>query len=246
VERPRLLLVPNLTEVEWVNRPHLERWADVASYDAPGIGDEPPVDKFDSRAIGRRGLDELERRGWDRCVVVADEFGVTSALRLTEQAPEVVQAMVIGHARMSNSTQGERPAVNREVHAACSSLIRNDPRSFLHQMFRMTQGELMQGGYTNKLVDEYRRRVPIALLLPFWESRLQEGEEIEELLRGLDVPMLLAEHRGCLMYTREGFEDAVAALPRAQSASFDDKPSTSPEFADVLERFCHEHVAVAV
>ena len=44
MERPRLLLVPMLTEVEWVIRPLLEEWAEVASYDAPGVGDEPAVE----------------------------------------------------------------------------------------------------------------------------------------------------------------------------------------------------------
>jgi hypothetical protein len=39
--RPRLLLIPNFTELEWVVKPRLEEWAEVVSYDPPGIGDEP-------------------------------------------------------------------------------------------------------------------------------------------------------------------------------------------------------------
>jgi hypothetical protein len=39
VTRPRLLLVPEFTEVEWTQiRPQLDEWADVASYDPPGVG----------------------------------------------------------------------------------------------------------------------------------------------------------------------------------------------------------------
>jgi hypothetical protein len=58
--------------------------------------------------------------------------------------------------------------------------------------------------------------------------------------------MLLVQHKGCLLYTDEGFEAAVEALPHAQSVRLSDKPSTSPEFAGVLETFCREHVAAAV
>jgi hypothetical protein len=245
MDRPRLLLVPNLTELEWMNRAHLEEWAEVASYDAPGVGDEPPAADFGSTAIGRRGLEELERRGWDRCFVVADEFGVAAAVDLAAAAPEIVQGMALGHARLSNATEGERAPVNQEVHAGCRSLIQNDFRSFVRQFFRMTGGERIEGGYSDKMVDEYRRRVPVELMLPFWDTRVQEGGQIGEALRRLDVPLLLAQHKGCLLYTDEGFEDAVKAFPRAQVVRLDEKPSTSPEFARVLNAFCTEQVALS-
>jgi hypothetical protein len=80
-ERPHLLLVPQLAELEWVIQPLLEEWADVATYDAPGVGDEPPVDDFGAEAVARRGLEEIERRGWERFFVVADEFGAAAATR---------------------------------------------------------------------------------------------------------------------------------------------------------------------
>lgn len=245
MERPRLLLIPNLTEIEWQIRPLLEDWAEVASYDAPGVGDEPPAEHFGSEAIGRRGREEIERRGWDRCFVVADEFGVAAAVHLVTEAPGAVQAMALGHARMSNSTEGERAPINREIHAGCASLIGNDPRSFVRQLFRMTGGERMEGGYGDDMVNEYRRRVPVELMLPFWESRPHEGSHIGERLLGLDIPLLLAQHKGCLLFTEEGFRDAAAALPQARSVSLEDKPSTSPEFARVLEAFCRAHVGVS-
>jgi hypothetical protein len=244
MERPRLLLVPNLTEIEWMNRPQLQEWAEVASYDAPGVGDEPPAPEFGSKAIGRRGLEELERRGWDRCFVVADEFGVAAAVHLAAAAPQVVQGLVLGHARLSNATEGERAPLNHEVHAGCRSLIQTDSRSFIRQLFRMTGGERMEGGYSDKMVEEYRRRVPVELMLPFWDSRVHEGGQIGETLRRLDVPLLLAQHRGCLLYTDEGFEDAAKAFPQAQIVRLDEKPSTSPEFAQLLQVFCTEQVAL--
>jgi len=36
--RPRLLLIPEFTEVTWTIKPRLEEWAEVASYDPPGVG----------------------------------------------------------------------------------------------------------------------------------------------------------------------------------------------------------------
>jgi hypothetical protein len=246
MERPRVLLVPQLTELEWVIKPLLEQWAEVASFDAPGVGAEPPAEQFNSGAVARRGLEELDRRGWDSCVVVADEFGVAAAADLLAVAPHAVQAMAVGHARLSNTLEGERPALNREVYAGLGALVRADTRTFIRQLFRLTGGETMEGGYKDNMVDAYLERVPIDLMLPFWESRPEQGRHIGERLRGAAVPILLVQHLGCLLYTDEGFQDAVDALPRAQAERLTDKPSTSPEFAGVLEAFCREHVAVPV
>jgi pimeloyl-ACP methyl ester carboxylesterase len=243
--RPRLLLLPNLTEIEWQNRPQFEEWAEVASYDAPGVGAEPPAHDFGSRAIARRGIEELERRGWERCFVVADEFGVAAALHLAASAPGVLHGLALGHARLSNGTDGPRAPVNREVHSACSSLIAKDTRSFIRQLFRMTGGERMEGGYGEGMVEEYYRRVPVELMLPFWESRPTEGVDFLPQLRALDAPLLLAQHDGCLLFTEEGFRDAVEALPHARAVRVDDKPSTSPEFARILRSFCAEHAAIS-
>lgn len=222
-------------------RPLLEEWADVACYDAPGVGDEPAVDDFGSAAVARRGLDEAERRGWDRFFVVADEFGVAAATHLAVAAPESIAGLALGHARLTNSLGGDRPAVNREVHEACISLIRNDPRMFVRQLFNLTGGEDIVGGYDEEMVDGFLARVPLDLLLPFWETRTFEGERIGDRLAQVTAPMLLAQHKGCLLYTPEGFDDAVAAFPQTPTVTCAQKPSTSPEFADVLREFCARH-----
>jgi hypothetical protein len=44
--RPRILLVPHFSDLEWRIKPLLEGWAQVASFDAPGVGGEPPPDAF--------------------------------------------------------------------------------------------------------------------------------------------------------------------------------------------------------
>jgi hypothetical protein len=64
------------------------------------------------------------------------------------------------------------------------------------------------------------------------------AEGIEPLLRSLDVPLLFVQHRGCLGWTAEGFEDAVAAFPEAMTGSVDNKASCDPRFAELIREFC--------
>jgi hypothetical protein len=238
MERPRLLLVPMLTELEWVIKPELEQWADVASYDAPGVGDAPPAEESSSAATGQRGLEEVDRRGWDSFIVVADEFGLVAASHLAEAAGDRLWAIALGHARVSNAVTGPRAALNGEVLSGVQSLLRTDMRTFVRQLFKMTGGEATEGGYGEGLADEWLRRVPIEVAAPFYEAREEEGAAMGERLAALDVPMLFAQHQGCLLFTEEGFEDAVAAFPDAQVHRCAEKPSTSPEFAQLLRDFC--------
>lgn len=238
--RPRLLLVPQLTELEWLIKPELESWADVASYDAPGVGQEPPVEDFGSRTIGERGLDELERRGWDRCVIVSDEFGAAAAGHLVSARPDVVEALAFGHARLSNDMEGERATINREVYAALSQLALHDRRTFVRQFLKLTQGEEVRGGYGDELMSTYLERVPGELLVSFFETRPEAGEAVAALTRSVDAPLLLAKHDRCLMFTDEGYEDAIAAFPEARALTAPDKPSASPDFARALRELCEQ------
>ena len=244
MERVRLLLVPMLTEMEWVIKPHLEEWAEVANYDAPGIGAEPAVDDFGAEAVAGRGLAEIDRRGWNDFVLVADEFGLPAASHIASAAQPRLQAMVLGHARLSNSTDGPRRAINIEVLNAIRTLMRTDPRSFVRQMFKMTSGEGLVGGYGDDMVDEYMGRVPLELGIPFFDTAAVDGEGLGKRLLEVDVPVLLAKHKGCLMFTDEGFEDAVAAFPHATVVECTDKPSTSEEFVGELREFCATLAAV--
>jgi pimeloyl-ACP methyl ester carboxylesterase len=235
VDRPRLLLIPQLTELEWLIKPELETWADVAAYDAPGVGEEPAVADFGSRAVAKRGLEELERRGWERCVVVVDEFGAVAAAHLASMRPDVIEAVAFGHARLSNSIEGERAPINREILAAVNQLARHDRRTFVRQFFRLTQGEQLSGGYGEELVEAYLDRVPGDLMIFFFETRLEAGDVIEPSLRSLEVPFLFAKHDGCLMFTDEGYADALAAFPEASAVEVMEKPSASPDFARAVQ-----------
>src|SRR5688500_7755031 len=98
-QRPRLLLVPHITELEWVIRPELEEWADVATFDVPGVGDEPPVEPLDRQAIIDRALLELDRRGWDSYILVSDGTALPTGIRVAHARPDAIEAMAVGHAR---------------------------------------------------------------------------------------------------------------------------------------------------
>jgi hypothetical protein len=75
------------------------------------------------------------------------------------------------------------------------------------------------------------------MLVRAWS--FQGGDEpVDKLIGSLGLPLLLAKHHGCLMFTDEGFEDAVEAFPGAATASVEDKPSVSGEFAERLREFC--------
>ena len=71
------------------------------------------------------------------------------------------------------------------------------------------------------------------------------GQDLGERLATLTAPMLLAKHEGCLLFTDEGFEDAVAAFPGARVVTCGEKPSTSADFVPVLREFCAQLVGAA-
>lgn len=232
--RPRILLVPTLTEVEWRIKPLLEEWAEVASYDAPGVGDEP-AGELSQQAIVDRGVAEIERRNWDRCVVVGDEAGAPQAVRVAAARPENVAALALGHAALSFETDGSRAPINGEVTAALAKVARTDYRSYVRALTQVTQQ-----AYDDEFAELYMSRVPQEVAETYIEVLLgrRSAERVEPSLRALGLPLLLVEHKGCLMWTREGFEDAERAFPDADTASVELKPSVNPEFAKLLKDFC--------
>jgi hypothetical protein len=242
VERPRLLIVPEFTELEWTIIPLLEEWADVASYDAPGVGGEAVSDSELERLatdgahrrarIAARGLEEAARRRWDRFVVVSDSGGNLAACQLASTSPDAIAGMALGHACLSLDSQGERAPINAEVESAMNQLAEQDSERFVQHALTQVTG----GAYDTELAGRILERVPLKLLVGAWFQG--SDAPVDELIGGLDLHLLLVKHQGCLMYTDEGFEDAVAAFPNAEAASVDDKPSVSPDFAERLREFC--------
>jgi pimeloyl-ACP methyl ester carboxylesterase len=237
--RPRILLCPQFTEVEWTIAPQLAEWAEVASFDAPGMGDEPlPGDdpaEMDRELVVQRALQEVESREWDSYIVVGDAWGTATAARVAAARPGRVLGVALGHASLDYGTEGERPAVHGELVAAMTQLLRSDYDSFVR--YGLTQ--FTQGGFDEETASRIVERFPpMEIAARVWEMHVARTEPIGELLAGVDKPLLLAKHEGCLVFTAEGFDDAAAAFPAAHKAVIQKASSASDEFAAALRDFC--------
>jgi hypothetical protein len=234
--RPRILLVPEFTEVQWTIKPLLESWADVRSFDPPGVGDEPRLDdlaQLTRQVIVDRALEELDRAAWDHCFVAADGWAIPVAVRIATERPELVLGVALGHACLSNRRTGERAPFNADVYAAMEQLVETDAAGFIR--YGIVQGTA--GSISEETAEQMLSRFRPDDIRVGWTLLTAEDDFGDE-LRSLKQPMLLAKHDGCLMSNDEGFEDAVAALPDAEIVVVPDAPSTSEEFAEALRKFC--------
>jgi pimeloyl-ACP methyl ester carboxylesterase len=239
VSRPRILLCPQFTEVEWTIAPQLAEWAEVATFDAPGVGEEPipggDPSRLDRELVVQRTLQELDRLGWDSYFLVGDAWGSATVARVGIARPEPVLGIGLGHACLNYDAKGERPAVNGELVAAMTQLMRTDYDSFVR--YGLTQ--FTQGGFDEEVAGRMVDRFPqMEVASRTWEILVAQHEPIGELLGQLDKPLLLAKHDGCLVFTEEGYADAVAAFPDAETASVQTSTSASEEFAAALRDFC--------
>jgi hypothetical protein len=147
----RLLLVPEFTELEWTIAPLLAEWAEVATYDPPGVGEkdipEEELERLANDPVYRRersverGLEVIERLGWDRFTLVSDSGANFQAGRIAESIPERIRAVALGHACLRIDWRGERPTLNPEIVSAMTSLVENDHEQFLqHALTQLTGG----------------------------------------------------------------------------------------------------------
>lgn len=234
--RPRLFLVCEFTELQWAIKPQLEEWADVVSYDLPGVGTEPRLAELTPEGAIQHGLSKLDEAGWQRYFLVADGWGIATAVAIAAERPTPVAGLALGHASLSYRHTGERAPINPDVYDAFSQLIKQDAPSFV----RYGISQLTQGAVDEERAARILERVPPELLADGWFAVTAEWD-FSAPITELDCPLLLAKHEGCLLSTDEGFEDAVAALPEAEVASFDDPPAASAEFAALLRSFCERH-----
>jgi len=239
MSRPRILLCPQFTELEWTIAPQLAEWAEVATFDAPGVGQEPipgdDVTLFDRELVVQRALQEVDSLGWDSYFVVGDAWGTATAARVAIARAGQVLGLGLGPASLDYGSDGDRPAVNGELVAAMTQLLRSDYDSFVR--YGLTQ--FTQGGFdeetASRIVDRFP---PMEVAAQVWETHVEPHEPVGELLAEVDKPLLLAKHDGCLVFTAEGYEDAVAAFPAAHTASIQKASSASDEFAAALRDFC--------
>ena len=233
------MLVPEFTELTWTIRPSLDEWAEVAAFELPGVGGEPLAKgdpkELDRELVVKRGLREVDDHGWDHFFIAADGWAIATAARIAQMREEAVAGMVLGHATLSFRRDGERAPINGPVWDAMNQLLSQDHEAFIRHGIAQSSGRSISEDLAQQMID----RFPRDLMLLGWE-RVTADDEFGDLLKGLDCPMLLAKHEGCLMSTDEGFEDAVAALPGAKTIAVPDAPSTSPDFARAMRKFCEE------
>jgi hypothetical protein len=236
---PRLLLVPGYTELEWAIRPQLEEWAEVAAFDAPGVGDETAPDSYDFSVVVERASVEFDRRGWKTCVVAADEYAIAAALKFAVRHRDAVQGLALGHACLSFNPDANPPPINAEVRSAFNQVAQLDDRTFMRHLTQLTQGF-----YGEELADRMLELIPTGVAQSYVRENTKDtGDWIEPALRDLELPLLLAEHDPCLLFTKEGYEAAVSAFPDAMRVSCVEKPTVSQAFADALQEFCREVTA---
>jgi pimeloyl-ACP methyl ester carboxylesterase len=247
MSRPRLLLMSEFTELQWAIKPLLAEWADVLSFDLPGVGEEPlpagmaDIGDLTREAVVERGLEKLDAAGWERFFILADGWSIASAAEIASKRRERVAGMALGHAALSNRRHGERAPINAEVYDAFTQLISQDAPAFV----RHGIAQVTKGGVDEELARRMLERIPTKSMIHGWAA-FTADDDFSEALLALDCPLLLAKHEGCLMCTDEGFADAAAALPHAETASFDEPPSASPGFAQAVRRFCGSHWRTAV
>ncbi len=234
--RPRLLLLPGYCALEWVIRPQLEEWAEVAVFDAPGVGDEDLPSAPGTSAVAERAAEEVDRRGWQSLVVAADEFSNAAAVKFASRHREAVQGLALGHACLGFSPDADRPAINADVGSAFKQVATLDDRTFMRHLTQITQGF-----YGEELADRMLEQIPTGVAQAYvLENMADPGDWIEGALRDLGKPMLFAEHDPCLLFTKDGYEAAVSAFPESMQVSCREKPTVSPAFADALREFCRE------
>ena len=242
--RPRILLCPQFTEVEWTIAPQISEWAEVAMFDPPGVGGEPiPADAemvIDRELVVQKALQEVERLAWGSYFVVGDAWGTATAARVAAAKPDAVRGLALGHACADYGTEGERPAVNGELVAAMAQLMRSDYDSFVRYGLTQFTQEGFDEDTAGRMVDRFP---PMEVASQVWEMLVARPEPIAELLGKLDKPMLLAKHEGCLVFTPEGYEDLVSSFPDALTVSVQKSTSASDEFAAALRDFCEAHEA---
>ena len=232
-ERPRLLLVPSISELEWSRiRPLLEEWADVAAYDLPGLGGAAP-DGLDVGATTAAGLAELEARGWDEAIIVGDQFGAGLAVLVAQGWDGTVRGLALGHACLRYTREGPRPALSAiaaDVQLQLTRLGRPQADQMFLQGIEMTYGAEVAEGIRARLSPSFTQQYTKVLLA-------NQDVDLEPILRKLAAPLLFAQHKECGLWMPEGFEDAVAAFPEARTLIVDENPGSSPEFAEALREF---------
>jgi pimeloyl-ACP methyl ester carboxylesterase len=198
-------------------------WAEVASFDVPAEG---------AAETAHARLDEL---GWGDCTLVADGFAQGLGIEIALNNPERFRAVAVGHAAPRFSTQRPRPALHPEVIAAATQLLETDYMAFWRAVTQLTQG-----GMPDAWVERWAASVPRERARAVFLGIAEAEPPACERLVDFDGTLLLAQHVDCVLWTAEGFEDAVAALPHARIVRCKEIPVFDAAFGETLRELTAE------
>ncbi len=237
-------LVRSFAELEWGIRPALEEWAEVTSFDAPGVGGNeipPEVELDPSRgaellsrwrdAAARIGVDAVDRRGWERFVVVTDSYGAPTAVcaspRCGVMSSSDLRSVTL---LVSHSREGERAPERAGVFAAMVQLARQGSEAFV----RYGIAQMTRGGIDEDTAQKMVERFPdMELVTVMLEALAQDPEPIGEDLAALEsAAPRWQSHEGCLgSRSRRGFRRARALrIPRGRDGDLPGDVRLEPRF----------------
>lgn len=229
---PRVLYVPIFAAFEAdLIRSVASEWAEVESFDGPGAGARKGEDPGGIEGMAAAASGRLDELGWDRCVVACDSHAQAAAIELTLRDPRVA-GLAVSHAAPRYTTTGERPTLNGAIYDTAAQLLATDYRSFARALTQLTKGVL-----DDEWVDAFIEQVPHSTARGR-TAGLGEGLELVTRLRNETIEILLAGHRGCLMWTPEAIEDAAVALPGARVIECDSVPLSDPLYHEALRELC--------
>ena len=160
---------------------------------------------------GETRPEEVDRRGWERYVVVADSYASVTAVRIAGMRPDPVLGMAIGHAALSHSTEGERAPERAGTWDAMAQLARQGSEAFVrHGIAQMTRG-----GIDEETAQQMIDRFPdMDLVLAMVEAIGQEPEPTGGELAAVDAPLLLANHE---VVSAAPMRDSRTSSPRSRT-----------------------------
>ena len=192
-------------------------WAEVTSFDVPVEG---PVEAAHAH------LDEV---GWDECTLVVDGYAQGLGVEIALHDAARFRAVAVGHAALRFSTQPPRPALHPDVVAAATQLLENDYMAFWRAVTQLTQG-----GMPDAWVERWAASVPEERARAVFSGITDAAAPASEPLAQFNGQLLLAQHTDCVLWTDEGFEDAVAAFPDARVVRCREIPPFDPVFGEAL------------
>ena len=130
--------------------------------------------------------------------------------------------------------------MNPEIADMSRRLLAIDFRSFIRQDVGVWDARPDYSVESaDELADALVARVPREFglrLMDELEAGIDEsGGSLAPFIRDLGLPLLLAQHEDCVVFTPHGFDEFVAAFPDAATVTTPASPCVSAEFAAALE-----------